>query len=124
MTANYVMISVAQIIGSAIEYRPSIGIVMHIGISGAFPFEFVAFSKHLVYSMCVLEHIHVHTYIIWIYYYDRTSATFGSIFPVSRLNILTGGLFQHTPFIRVSSMFSTSTVGPLYNITIDSAPIH
>ena len=40
---------VAPIIGSGIGYRPIIGVVMHISILGAFPynfFDFIVFSKH------------------------------------------------------------------------------
>ena len=54
--------SVAPIIGSAIGYRPIIGIVMRIGISGAYPyrffflFDFVVISKHLVYSQTSSQH--------------------------------------------------------------------
>ena len=58
-----IMYSVAPIIGSTIGYRPIIGIVMHIGISGAYPyrffsffFYFVVFSKHLVCSQTSSQH--------------------------------------------------------------------
>ena len=40
---GYNIISVAPIIGSAIGYRPIIGIVMHIGISGGYPYRFFFF---------------------------------------------------------------------------------
>ena len=54
-----ILSSVAPIIGSAIGYRPIIGIVMHIGISGAYPYRFfffIVFSKHLVYSETPSQH--------------------------------------------------------------------
>ena len=45
-----VYVSVAPIIGSAIGYRPIIGVVMPIDISGAFPYQFFSFFDLVVFS--------------------------------------------------------------------------
>ena len=48
-TSSPIVSSVAPIIGSAIGYQPIIDVVMHISISGAFPYQFFTFFFLLFY---------------------------------------------------------------------------
>ena len=90
----YVRISVAGIIGSAIGYRPIIGIVMHIGISGGYPYRF---------------------FIIFFFFLLRC------IFQASSIQ---SDLFTTSPLVVLSYISIQSDLFTTSHLKLGSAPIH